>query len=66
MDNVKLLLPHSSTMTTRITDKFDLYLTVHRQCSQITEKPTRCNNNEFIDLQDQLMFRATFCPSSGA
>jgi hypothetical protein len=29
--------------------------------------PTRCNNNSFIDLQDQLnMFRASFCPSSGA
>jgi hypothetical protein len=29
--------------------------------------PTRCNNNSFIDLQDQLnMFRANFCPSSGA
>jgi hypothetical protein len=28
---------------------------------------TRCNNNSFIDLQDQLnMFRARFCPSSGA
>ena len=30
-------------------------------------KPTRCNNNSFIDLQDRLnMFRANFCPSSGA
>jgi hypothetical protein len=29
--------------------------------------PTRCNNNGFIDLQDQLnMFWANFCPSSGA
>jgi hypothetical protein len=29
--------------------------------------PTRCNSNNFIDLQDQLnMFRANFCPSSGA
>jgi hypothetical protein len=28
---------------------------------------TWCNNNSFIDLQDQLnMFRAKFCPSSGA
>jgi hypothetical protein len=31
------------------------------------ELSTRCNNNSFIDLQDQLnMFRAKFCPSSGA
>jgi hypothetical protein len=31
------------------------------------ELPTRCNNNSVIDLQDQLnMFRANFCPSSGA
>jgi hypothetical protein len=29
--------------------------------------PTRCNNNSFIDLQDQLnIFRANLCPSSGA
>jgi hypothetical protein len=28
---------------------------------------TRCNDNGFIDLQDQLnMFRANFCLSSGA
>jgi hypothetical protein len=27
--------------------------------------PTRCNNNSFIDLQDQLnVFQASFCPSS--
>jgi hypothetical protein len=31
------------------------------------EKPTRCNNNTFIDLLDQLnIFRANVCPSSGA
>ena len=43
-------------------------------CSQIRslylkviQKPKRCNNNSFIDLQEQLnMFRANFCPSSGA
>jgi hypothetical protein len=29
--------------------------------------PTRCNNNRFIDLQDQLnVFRANLCSSSGA
>ena len=34
---------------------------------KVIRKPTRCNNNSFIDLQDQLnMFRANFCPSSGA
>ena len=34
---------------------------------KVIQKPTRCNNNSFIDLQDQLnMFRANFCPSSGA
>jgi hypothetical protein len=28
--------------------------------------PTRCNNNSFLDLKDQLnMFRANFCLSSG-
>ena len=34
---------------------------------KVIQKPTRCNNNSFIDLQDQLnMFRANLCPSSGA
>ena len=34
---------------------------------KVIQKPTRCNNNSFIDLQDQSnMFRTNFCPSSGA
>ena len=38
-----------------------------RKEGNVIQKPTRCKNNSFIDLQDQLnMFRANFCPSSGA
>ena len=37
------------------------------QSGKVIWKPTRCNSNSFIDLQDQLnMFLANFCPSSGA
>jgi hypothetical protein len=51
-----------------------VYKTVQREyLHSISEEvgkygtPTRCNNNSFIDLQDQLnMFQASFCPSSGA
>jgi hypothetical protein len=48
---------------------FLIYAFLANSLSQVGKygTPTRCNNNSFIDLQDQLnMFRASFCPSSGA
>jgi hypothetical protein len=40
---------------------------VENPVGKVIWKPTRCSNNSFIDLQDQLnMFRANVCPSSGA
>ena len=49
-------------------DCFRSWLTNRRQnIGKVIQKPTRCINNSFTDLQDQLnMFRANFCPSSGA
>ena len=40
-----------------------VFTKTYHSVGKVIWKPTRCKNNSFIDLQDQLnMFRANFCP----